>query len=111
VEDGTQGGIEELIGRPTYFKLVNLCYKLPRKMRLRLMKPEVIEDVAGQPKHLAHEVEKHFAACGSEAGTFDRYRPAEFLAENTRKCEKKLPELSSALDRFEKLFADINACS
>jgi len=110
VEDDAQGGIEELIGRPTYFRLVNLCYKLPRKMRLRPMKPGVIEDVAGQPKHLAHEVEKHFTACGPEAGAFDRYRPAEFMAENTRKCEKKLPELSSAFDRFEKLFADINAC-
>ena len=36
-------------------------------------------------------------------------RPAEFLAENTKKCLKKLPNLGEALDRFEKLFAQINS--
>jgi len=55
-------------------------------------------------------VEEHFVAAGPDFGPFDSYKPAEFLVENTVKCLKKLPDLSKALDRFEKLFADINTC-
>jgi len=102
--EGDEGGIEDLIGQPTYFGLVNLCYKLPRKKRL------VITDQAEQPNRVVKQVEEHFAAFGPDVKTFVRYRPAEFLAENARKCVKKLPNLSEALDRFERLFADINAC-
>ncbi len=101
-----EGSIEDLIGLPAYFALVNLCYKLPRKKRLSL---EIVStDV--QPKRLVQQIEEHFAAVGLDIGSFDRYKPAEFLVEHTGRCLKKLPDLSKALDRFEKLFADINTC-
>jgi hypothetical protein len=104
--DGDEGGIEDLIGRPAYLGLVNLCYKLPQKIRLPLTTSAQTE----RPTRLMQQVQEHFGARAQDAGTFDRYRPAEFLTENTRKCLKKLPNLSEALDRFEKLFTDINAC-
>ncbi|MBL7188630.1 MAG: AAA family ATPase [Phycisphaerae bacterium] len=98
-----EGGIEDLIGRSTYAGLVNLCYKLPRRHRLPVLDP------LEEPKRLFRQVEEHFAAVGLGLGAFDRYRPAEFLAENARKCAKKLPDLSEAMDRFERVFAEINA--
>ena len=100
--DANGGSIEDMIGSPTYLGLVNLCYRLPRRTRLPLSSPP--EESRG----LLRQVQEHFATMG--AGAFDRYKPAEFLAENTKKCIKKLPNLGQALERFEKLFAEINAC-
>ena len=105
-----EGSIEDLIGWPTYFGLVNLCYKLPRKKRLSLTAPDETVSIDSQPKRLVRRVEEYFAADKPDIGTFDRYKPAEFLVEHTGKCLKKLPDLSRALDLFEKLFADINTC-
>jgi hypothetical protein len=107
--DGDEGGIEDLIGWPTYFGLVNLSYKLPRKIRLPVVSPAEAEDEAGQPTRLLQQVDEHFAVCRPDVEIFDRHRPAEFLAENAKKCARKLPNLNEALDRFERLFADINA--
>jgi AAA ATPase domain/AAA domain, putative AbiEii toxin, Type IV TA system len=105
--EGGHGGIEDVIGRQTYFGLVNLCYKLPKRSRLPLM-TNAFEDVSQQPNRVTEQVEEHFAAGGTDTGTFDRARPAEFLMENTRKCVRKLPDFSRALDRFERLFAEVN---
>jgi predicted ATP-dependent endonuclease of OLD family len=105
-----EGSVEDLIGQSTYFGLVNLCYKLPRKKRLPLTAPDESVSISGQPKRLVRRVEEYFAAAGLDIGSFDRYKPVEFLVEHTGKCLKKLPDLSSALDRFEELFADINTC-
>jgi len=95
--------IEDMIGSNTYLGLVNLCYGLPRRARLRPSNsPE-------ESRGLLRQVEEHFATVGLGVGAFDRYKPAEYLAENTKKCLKKLPNLNEALDRFERLFAEINA--
>jgi hypothetical protein len=105
-----QGSIEDLIGLPTYFRLVNLCYKLPRKKRIPLTVPGEIVSTDEYPKGIIRQVEEYFATTGLGFSSFDRYKPAEFLVENTAKCLKKLPDLAKAFDRFEKLFIDINTC-
>ena len=63
-----------------------------------------------ESRSLLRQVEEHFATVGLSVGAFDRYRPAEFLVENSKKCLRKLPSLGDALDRFERLFAEINTC-
>ena len=105
-----EGSIEDLIGWPTYFGLVNLCYELPRKKRLSLTAPDETVSFDAQPKRLVLRVEEYFTAAVTDVGSFDRYKPAEFLVEHTGKCLKKLPDLPNALNRFEILFADINTC-
>jgi len=105
-----EGSIEDLIGWPTYFGLVNLCYKLPRKKRLSLTASGETASIDGRTKRLVRRIEEHFAAAERDLGSFDRYKPAEFLVEHAGKCLKKLPDLSRTLDRFERLFADINIC-
>ena len=102
--DVNGGSIEDLMDMRTYFGLVNLSYSLPRRVRLPLSaEPE-------DSRSLVQLVEDHFAAVGMGAGGFDRYRPAEFLVENSKKCLKKLPNLAAAMENFERLFAEINAC-
>ena len=105
-----QGNIEDLIGYLTYFRLVNLCYRLPRKKRIPLTVSGEIVSTDEYPKRIVRQVEEYFATAGLGFGSFDRYKPAEFLVENTGKCLKKLPDLPEAFDRFEKLFIDINTC-
>ncbi len=105
--DGDDGSIEDIIGRPAYLALVNMSYKLARKKRFSFTAQT--EDAVEKPKHIIRQVEEHFSANVPEAGTFERYKPAEFLVENSRKCLRKLPNLSESFDRFERLFADINA--
>ncbi|UCD56639.1 MAG: AAA family ATPase, partial [Candidatus Hydrogenedentota bacterium] len=107
---GEEGGVEDLIGQQTYFGLVNLCYKLPRKKRLPQTAPDETVNVDGPPKRLVRQVQEYFAATGPDIVSFDRNKPAEFLVEHTGKCLRKLPDLSRAFDRFEGLFADINTC-
>ncbi|MHC4742480.1 MAG: ATP-dependent nuclease [Planctomycetota bacterium] len=101
--EADQGGIEDIIGRDTYFALVNMCYRQPRKRRLPLR---------GEPQEglrVLEEVHDFFADSADYLPKFDRFTVAEFLVENTKKCKRKLPGLSASLERFEKLFADINA--
>ena len=100
--EGNEGGIEDLIGRRTYFGLVNMCFKLPRKYRL-----PVNTEAEGEGRVL-EDVRKYFGGCVAELPSFSRFAVAEFLAENTKKCKRKLPEIDAALDRFERLFADVN---
>lgn len=101
--EGDEGGIEDLMGPQTYFTLVNMCYRLPRKYRL----PVKTEPEDG--RRVVDDVSDYFAGCMAEGPSFERFAVAEFLTENTKKCKRKLPNLDAALDRFEKLFADVNA--
>jgi len=52
------------------------------------------------------EVETHFRTTPTEE-EFDHYSPALFVTENRSKL-REFPEIDQALDRFEKLFKDLN---
>lgn len=97
-----ESDIEDIIGRHTYIALVNQCYGLHNGEALPDGKPYTA------PKLVVSEVEAHFRSLPTGAPIFDHYRPASFLAENPTKLKKNLPELDEALDRFEKLFKDLN---
>lgn len=101
--DVDKGSIEDMIGRETYFALVNMHYKPPRKYRL----PVKIDGESD--RCVMDQVHEYFVGSSAHLPKFDRFAVAEFLAENTKRCKRKLPNLASAFDRFEKLFADINA--
>ena len=98
------GSVEDLMGRGAYFALVNSCYKLPRKFELRNAGP------IASPVSVVREVEEHLRSLPSGAVELNRYAPAEHLAENGKKIVKKLWDLDEGFDRFERLFADLNAC-
>ncbi len=102
--DVNGGSVEDLIGRPTYFSLVNSLHKLPRKYELRAAGP------ADPNVTIIEEVEDHFQVLPSRMSEWDRYAPAEYLVENGKKLVKKLRGLDETLDLFERLFEDVNAC-
>jgi len=108
--DMEEAKIEDLIGWPAYFGLINLCYKLPRKKRLPLTSSGQTTGNDRLTERIIRQAEEYLANTGLNIGSFDRFKPAEFLVEHTGKCLRKLPDLSGALDRFERLFADINTC-
>jgi predicted ATPase len=93
---------EDLIGRTTYMALVNRAYGLTDKMKLN---PAV---GSAQPGRVLKAVEQHFALLTPEAPLFDHFKPASYLLENRADVLPNLPELESSLDKFEKLFNDLN---
>jgi hypothetical protein len=54
------------------------------------------------------DVEESFRTLPPDAPEFDHFSPASFLIENPSVLET-LPGVEDALDRFEKLFTDLNA--
>ena len=98
--DGDEADIEDIIGRSNYVKLINECYSLVETEKL----PEAKADSA--PLRVMEEVENHFGQ--KVTGTkFDHFTPAFFLIENRNKLQGS-PQLDQALDRFEKIFRDLN---
>jgi hypothetical protein len=102
--DVTGGSIEDLMGRRAYFALLNSRYKLPRKYELRG------NGKTNASVSVVKEAEEHFRSLPSGMSELNRYAPAEHLAENGKKLIKKLRDLDEGLDRFERFFADLNAC-
>lgn len=102
--DVNGGSVEDIMGRRAYFSLVNSLYKLPRKFELReggLIVPSI---------PVFTEVEDYLRSLPSGGTELNRYAPAEHLVENGKKLVKKLRDLEEGLDRFERLFADLNGC-
>jgi hypothetical protein len=94
---------EDLIGRAAYMALINHSYGLKDGMQLDPARGQ------GKPGRVLKETEEHFATLPPSAPEFDHFRPAAYLLENRSDMLRNLPELDAVLDRFEKLFADLNA--
>lgn len=92
--------VEDLLGPVTYPALVDLCYGLPRKLRLaRTLQVDSGVAVLGA-------VSNHFAAHPPDRMPFNSLAPAEYLLTGSRKL-RKLPGIEDALARFERLFTDL----
>ncbi|MBN1507794.1 MAG: AAA family ATPase [Sedimentisphaerales bacterium] len=96
--------IEDMIGPTTYMALIDLSYRVPRRQRLT----RTVEPRTGVP--VLKAISEVFAASRPTAASFDPMIPAEYLLRSGSKKLRKLPAINDALARFEKLFADINAC-
>jgi len=102
--DQDEADIEDLLGRSLYISLVNRCYSLKTKSN---MLPG--EKACDAPPRVIQEVERHFSTLpSSKIPEFEHYPPASFLMENTAELRDSLPDINQALDRFEKLFRDLN---
>ena len=88
--------IEDIIGKEPYIKLVNACYGLSADAKIN---GKNIKD-----GDFLHSVENVLSS-NSEI-RFDHYRPSMYLIQNPDIWTEK--DISSALDRFEKLCTDIN---
>jgi len=97
-----EADIEDLLGRSLYIALVNKCYALNDAHKLPVRKPP------DAPLRVVKEVEDHFRTLPPDVPEFDHTSPALFLMENTAKLRTVLPYLDRALDKFERLFKDLN---
>jgi predicted ATP-dependent endonuclease of OLD family len=94
-----EADLEDVIGNTNFLALVNACYA--SHLKAPTSPPS---NAAG--RILSH-VEDAFRLLLPPTPEFDHYTPAEFLIRNESKLT--LPELPTALDRFEQVFKDINA--
>ena len=99
--DCDEADLEDIIGRKNYIALVNECYSLDETNKL-----SEEEKPSNAPTRVLEEVENHFSTTSTKE-QFDHYTPALFLMEDRGKLSE-LPELDQALDRFERLFKDLN---
>lgn len=98
--DTKEADIEDVIGRSNYIKLVNDCYSLKEANSI----PET--KTADAPVRVVEEIESYLKSKGTGID-YDHYTPAVFLTENRKELDK-LPQTDQALDRFERIFKDIN---
>lgn len=98
-----EADIEDLLGRPLYVTLVNRCFNLAEPYKLPDQKP------LNAPARVISEVEQHFQSLPSDLPEFDHYKPATFLMENSGELRGTLPGIEEALNRFERLFKDLNS--
>ncbi|MCL5282397.1 MAG: ATP-binding protein [Planctomycetes bacterium] len=92
--------VEDLLGPVAYPALVDLCYGLPRKLRLS----RTLQVDSGTA--VLEAVSNHFAAHPPDRMPFHPLAPAEYLLTGSRKL-RKLPGIEEALARFERLFTDL----
>lgn len=97
-----EADVEDILGRSLYIELVNLCYELSERDTLPKDKPEDAKN------RVVKEVEDHMRLL-PRYDEFNHYAPSAYLLSEGENIKEKLPDLDKALDRFEKLFTDINA--
>lgn len=92
---------EDVLGRSLYVRLVNAAYELKAARRLKDRRP------ADAPVRVVAEVEDHFRTLPDDVPEFDHFAPAAYLI--ARPAEFDVPEVEGALERFERLFVELNA--
>jgi hypothetical protein len=97
-----EADLEDLIGRRMYAALVADTYRLRKRDQLPEKKPD------RSPVRLVQEFEAEFSRL-SEYGRFDPFEPARYLTTASQRAVARYPGLSDALERFERLFKDLNA--
>jgi hypothetical protein len=96
--DQSEADIEDLIGAGAYVELANRCYGLSA--------PAVVPAAPAGARVLKWVEEKIRVVPG--VPDFDHFTPAWYLFENRTKLFADIKALSAALDRFERLFKDLN---
>jgi hypothetical protein len=94
--------IEDMLGRALFRDLVTGAFNLADAAVLPGEAPP------DGPQRVVGEVERFFQSMPPWAPKFDSFAPASYLFENTATMRVALPGLDAALDRFEKLFRDLN---
>lgn len=94
-----EADVEDVVGAAAYAELVNKTYGLP-----------TADKVAAPPAaaRVVKHVEEHFRTVKADVPEFDHFAPAAHLLEKRTALFRSLPDVEPALDRFEKLFADLN---
>ena len=93
-----EADLEDVIGSENFVAIVNACYA-------KYLTDPLPLPTSFNSRILLH-VEAHFRLLSPPTPEFDHFSPAEFLVGSEPRLV--LPEMDLALNRFEKLFKDIN---
>jgi hypothetical protein len=98
----SEADVEDLLGAEIYVDLVNSTYALKGKQGVK---------VPGAGGRIVKHVEEHFKTLPADVPEFDHYAPSTYLVENRKAflSAQGKGALTATLDRFEKLFADLNS--
>mgnify|MGYP000318407776 CR=1 FL=1 len=96
-----EADVEDILGRSFYIELVNLCYGLSSSDKL------LNEKAADVPERVVKEVEDHMRLL-PKYDEFNHYTPSAYLLANGDEIRDKLTGIDDALNRFERLFTDLN---
>ncbi|TAM80587.1 MAG: hypothetical protein EPN47_15105 [Acidobacteria bacterium] len=95
-----EADIEDVIGWMNYMFLVNSCYGLEG--------PNSLQDPECRDKRVVKNVGERFATLPPDVPEFDHYTPSEYLLKNRPATIGGMPEIDSALERFERIFVQLN---
>lgn len=101
--ESPEADIEDIFGWENYVTLVNLTYGLQGKASISTTKPNEASRVV---EYIENEMRSAVRAAVCE---FDHLAPSIFLLENSSSILSKLPDLSGAMNRFERLIKDVNS--
>lgn len=96
----SEGDVEDILGRAAYAKLVKETYGLSTKDSLPKDRAE------DAPTRVVAEAETHFKTLPPAVREFDHFPPARYLFEHPAALDS---DGEAALERFEKLFIELNA--
>jgi len=95
-----EADIEDAIGWRNYLTLVNLCYGLEGA--------NVLNDPEAANDRVLKKVHERFGTMPVGIPEFDHYTVSEYLIKNRTAVFAAMPDLDSALDRFEEIFKQLN---
>jgi len=95
-----EGDVEDILGRDFYVALVNAAYGLKTTNKMPASKPK---DASAR---VTVEVSDRFKTMPVTVADYDHYAPAEYLAIHPDAVSG--PHLDEALERFERLFVELN---
>ncbi|ANZ36959.1 hypothetical protein BBK82_13635 [Lentzea guizhouensis] len=99
-DGAAEADVEDMLGRGFYTELVKATYGLTAKQAMPKTKP------GDAPERVTSEVEDYFRTLPARVPEYDHFAPSRYLLEQASKLT--LPGQDEALNRFEKLFEDLN---
>lgn len=99
-DNADEGDVEDILGRSFYVDLINAAYGLKAANKLPAFKPNEA------PARVTVEVADRFKTMSATVDEYNHYAPADYLA--THPDAVSGAHLDEALDRFERLFEELN---
>jgi len=101
--NNVESDIEDVIGRELYIEIVNRYLRLDDEHKLPQSKPNAADE------RVVKQVEAHCRLLPPGHPEFNHYDPIDYLLGLSEQEIATLPSLDDALDRFERVFADLNS--
>jgi predicted ATPase len=100
-----EADVEDVVGIGLYVDIVNQAFGVPSDKALTC---DSVRANCASSERVLEGVQALFRTMPSTIQNFDHYTPGSWLASNEAALSSDKPEVTAALDRFEKLFVVLN---